>query len=423
MMLSPGARGWVKKYFELVENGEIKLTIDRPEGLRKLHFMHLILGNSGIVFGYPLELIFGKSLDQTKWTNEEKLKLLLFESHLFVYLQIHIGEEFDKDDFIHSLCEFYQHHNGRRVTRLLSRFKRSNEIDTLEGALAERVDIKLKLLENKWWVNSLSNAFVYLDVILYDDFEHKDRVAALKAYSSYAMNALTAIILSAYSDGVIEDKEKDLFNIFLASAGLEDEQRDRVKEKFKKGASFEDFSLYVKDHWLLKRFLLDISALLIFSNHEALDNEILFLESLAEHFDISKAELEESLSMVENFVLKSKDHAAILSDHASYEKVYISLTKRWTKVIMRNKDKLTIEIQESKELIALVRKSTREELSKEEREAVKEQLKDIVKTVPSLTIFMLPGGTVLLPLLLRVLPDLVPSAFRDNQLEDTEEQE
>ena len=48
-MLSPGAKGWINKYFDLVENGEISLEIDRPEGLRKLHFMHLTLGHSGIV--------------------------------------------------------------------------------------------------------------------------------------------------------------------------------------------------------------------------------------------------------------------------------------------------------------------------------------------------------------------------------------
>ena len=84
-MLSPGAKGWINKYFDLVENGEISLEIDRPEGLRKLHFMHLTLGHSGIVFGYPMDLIFAIELDDSKWTSEEKLKLLLFESHLFVY--------------------------------------------------------------------------------------------------------------------------------------------------------------------------------------------------------------------------------------------------------------------------------------------------------------------------------------------------
>ena len=68
-------------------------------------------------------------------------------------------------------------------------------------------------------------------------------------------------------------------------------------------------------------------------------------------------------------------------------------------------------------MVQLIRKSTTTELSKEEKEAVKTQFKDLVKSMPSLAIFMLPGGAVLLPIVLKVIPDLIPSAFRDNEVE------
>jgi hypothetical protein len=84
----------------------------------------------------------------------------------------------------------------------------------------------------------------------------------------------------------------------------------------------------------------------------------------------------------------------------------------------RNKDKLATELKQSKELVALIRKSTSEELSKEEKEKVKTQFMDIVKSMPSLAIFLLPGGALLLPIVLKIIPDLVPSAFRDNEIED-----
>jgi hypothetical protein len=38
--------------------------------------------------------------------------------------------------------------------------------------------------------------------------------------------------------------------------------------------------------------------------------------------------------------------------------------------------------------------------------------------MPSLAIFMLPGGTLLLPIILKVIPDLMPSSFRDNEVEN-----
>ena len=37
--------------------------------------------------------------------------------------------------------------------------------------------------------------------------------------------------------------------------------------------------------------------------------------------------------------------------------------------------------------------------------------------MPTLAIFMLPGGALLLPLVLKIIPDLIPSAFRDNEIE------
>ena len=43
---------------------------------------------------------------------------------------------------------------------------------------------------------------------------------------------------------------------------------------------------------------------------------------------------------------------------------------------------------------------------------------DIVKSMPALAIFLLPGGALLLPIVLKIIPNLVPSAFKDNELEE-----
>lgn len=419
-MLSPGAKGWINKYFDLVERGEISLELDRPERSRKLQFMHLTLGHSGIVFGYPMQLIYAKDLDDTHWTLEEKLKLLLFEAHLFVYQQIHLDEPFSKDAFLEALTGFYRYHNAGVIARLFKLFQKESEAEILESVLSKRVEIKSNYLENKWWVNSLSNAFAYLDVILFDEFEHKLKDQALMNYDNYAENALTAITLSAYSDGVIESRETDLFHFFLASAHLDEEDRDIAIERFKKGAKLSDFSSFVSRHWLLKRFLFDISVLTILSTHEAQPDEVEYLNELSTHLEIDPLECENSIRMVENFVLKSKDKVAYLSDSSKYDKVYKSFTKRWTKVISRNSDKLRVELRESKELVLLIRKSGSQELTAEEKEMVRNQFRDLAKSIPALTVFMLPGGAVLMPLLLRLIPDLVPSAFRENEIEHDE---
>ena len=417
-MLSPGAKGWINKYFDLVEKEVINLTIDRPPELRKLHFMHLTLGESGITFGYPIDLIFAKELETREWTTREKLKLLLFEAQLFVYLQIHLDEPFNKDAFLNKLYAFYHYHNASSIKKLLKMFSRPNREERIEEVLRDRTSIESNYFENKWWVNTLSNAFIYLDVILFDDYVHWHHEEAIKNYSSYAKNALIALTLSAYSDGLVEKHEKKLFDVYLASANLDDESRDLVKSKFINGASFNDFSLYIPNHWLLKRFLFDLSALNIFSHQELMDKETKFLEELAVNLEVKEEEKEESFGMIENFVLKAQDKAEFLSNNSSYEKVYRSLIGRWTKVLERNKDRIAEELKESKELVSLVNKSRKKELTLKEKEAVKKQFKDIVRSIPALAIFMIPGGTLLLPIVLKVIPDLIPSAFRENELDD-----
>jgi DnaJ-domain-containing protein 1 len=420
-MISPGAKGWINKYFDLVSKGTIKLEVKRPSKMRKLHFMHLTLSNCGIVFGYPQELIFGQDLDDSKWTNEEKLRLLLFEAHLFVFLQINKDKEFDKEEFIDALVSFYQHHNASAIAKAFKFFLKESKLEKLESILAKRVEIKTNLLENKWWVNSLSNAFSYLDVILFDDFVHRESNEALKEYSTFAKNVLTAIILSAYSDGELGKKEREIFDVFLASANLNEKGQEEMKAKLKTGADISEISDFVKNHWLLQRFILDVSILTILSEEDLTNNEIEFLSALCEHLGIPKHDLEENLGLIEGFLLKTGGEFEFMQGSPSYEKVYSRLTNRWTKILMRNKDKLAEEIKDSKELIYLVKKGTTNELTKEEKELVRSHFKEIAKTIPALAIFMLPGGTILLPIVLKIVPDLIPSAFRSNKIEGEDE--
>jgi len=93
----------------------------------------------------------------------------------------------------------------------------------------------------------------------------------------------------------------------------------------------------------------------------------------------------------------------------------VSTTIQEIKVnIYKNKKRLAKEIQESKELLSLLTKSTHKKLTSEEKGKVKKQLIDICKSIPALAVFMLPGGALLLPLLIKLIPDILPSAFRED---------
>ena len=414
--LAPGSSGWISKYFDLIEKGELWISIRTFDDLTDLQHIHLKCSRSGIVFGLPTRAIFGHKLNTKNWTSEEKLKILLFEALLFVHLKT--GGELNKDEFIGRLAGFYTGHNAWSIMGTLLFFKKENQEEKLEKLLAKRVDIKRKYLDNKWWVNGLDNVFVYLDVILFYDYCTKGEEDALGHYSEFAQDALTAITLGTYADGIVSNTERDLFNVFLASANLSDEQREIAENKFEKGATVDDFSPSVHLHWLLKRFMIDICVLTVFSNIDVDYNERAFIEELRKALEIPEDEMEETMMFIESFIITNRSKSDLLNDSAAFEMVVGSFTNRWKKILLRNKDKLAAELSQSKELVQLMKKSMTEDLTAEEKRKVKVQLKDILKSMPAFAIFLIPGGSFLLPMMMKILPDMLPSAFKDNEIDE-----
>lgn len=416
-MLAPGSKGWINKYFDLERRNEFSLEFSVPKGLTRKEYVHLRFLRSGIVFGFPVKRIFANELKDSKWTQNEKLKVLLFESLLLIYLMENSEEPLDPEKFKASLLSFYAEHNASGLSKVFGLFMKETPDERLENILTQRLSVKSKLIEGQYWLGYLSNTFVYLDIVLYRNFL-KNRKETLSNYNELANNALVAITMAAYSDDIITDQEKAMFKVFLSSANLKDSEERGAKLRFKHGASLADFSEIAKSNVLFRRFLIDITALTIFVNQERLPEEIQFFNEMCDFLDVPKKEVHNAMTMIENFVLQNSSQMSLLSSRSSYEKLYGSVSKRWIKVLSRNSDKLALELKESKELVQLIRKSTSDELSKEEKELVKSQFMDIVKSMPALAIFMLPGGALLLPLILKIIPDLVPSAFRDNELDD-----
>ena len=83
-------------------------------------------------------------------------------------------------------------------------------------------------------------------------------------------------------------------------------------------------------------------------------------------------------------------------------------------LLHKNKMRLRQELFQSKEAIYLIKKSINSELSTTEKQKIKVQMLDICTSIPALAVFLLPGGALLLPLLIKLIPDILPSSFRDN---------
>lgn len=414
-MLNPGSKAWIEKYKSLIQEGEIDVCIERPEGISINELLHLNLGNTGLLFGVPHKMLFIKDSGEAKWTSDERLKLLYFESLLMVYaLKTPVNAE-NFHLFTAKLIEFFRLGGNSRIKNWLQYIFKPDGNEQLEEILSERIKIR-KTFDNKIWVNYLHNSLIFLDVILFRLYLEDDTAHLEEMREGLALNAMRAIIYAVHYDERIDQKGQQIFDIFLASSDLNDDERKLVESQFKTGISLDEIVLgsYLKG--LFKRYLLDLAMLTVWSETEDDDWDPVFIEQLAAHFKLDQDEVDECMALVETFILHNHEDIPFLSSKNAYEKVAGNFSKRWVKILGRNKDKLTTELKESKELVMLIKKSTSGELSADEKEKVKAQFKDIIKSIPALAIFMLPGGALLLPIVLKIIPDLIPSAFRDNEV-------
>ncbi len=143
--------------------------------------------------------------------------------------------------------------------------------------------------------------------------------------------------------------------------------------------------------------------------------EVAFVERLAAATSVSGGDLAALEVEVDDFYRRNKDALAALQLAATPEGLPHALTTRLEAAVRDNLDRILQEIRETGELAELLAKaSVGGTLSAAEKAKVREQLIDLAKTIPALAIFAAPGGLLLLPILLKLLPfSLLPSSFVD----------
>ena len=77
---------------------------------------------------------------------------------------------------------------------------------------------------------------------------------------------------------------------------------------------------------------------------------------------------------------------------------------RVSRIAEKNKSRLLKEIQDSEDVLTLLKKARTEELTQEESERIRQELIVILKTVPTFVIISLPQRFLTLPMLLKILP-------------------
>ncbi len=400
--MNPSAPDWILKFLNLFDKNDL------VGAYQDNHHFYDALKETGFIYGVSVAALPKKSLGSLKLTKEELTKINLF--HALLYQFFDKNQSANSQEAIESILLFYEHLEKKKAGFFKKFAFSQRPANILEHILSTRLQ-EVNTLLKKNTVSLLTYSLLYLDVLAYKQWL-LEPASAKAYYKNLEVAALTACFYTLKSKKNKTKYDKLLIELFETSSQY------IIDETASGAATFLESLNYLKnsEESLEKNYLLDLCCLTVWEDLKMDEFEHQFLQQLLVTLNFTEVDLQNSLLALAGFSKKYTEKILLFEYSHPVKQFYKQSAATVKLLIIRNKDRLTRELEESGELVVLLGQSTVRDLSAEEKLKVKEQLLDICKTVPSLTIFLLPGGTVLLPLLVKFIPKLLPSSFQDNRI-------
>lgn len=389
--MNPSANGWIKKLLNEVSETMYSQT--------EISEFYNLLKQAGFIYGSNVKVV----LDIVKpfdFTEEERCKINLLLTYYFIYKKEKI-----EGDFIDSLIGYYKAISDLKRSFFEELFGDKTPDSLLEKIIHKRIHIDDNFI-SKSFNYFLINALLFVDVLGYQHFLKGEK--EIKNYINKLESTLETIVFSVLETKVIKTEyDTNLIKLFESS----------IRHKNSELLTYKDAISFITQP-LEKLYLIDIVCMASWTDKVIDKEELRFLTRLKTDLALNNNDITKSVDAINLFYSQHKENVAFLSSKNLAQSFYDNSSKVVTKLIARNSKRLLKELSESKEAVSLLAQSTQRNLTDEEQKKIQSQLLDIFKSIPSLAIFMLPGGMVLLPLFIKFIPKLLPSAFDDNRIED-----
>ncbi len=398
-MINPSSTGWIDKFFVEQKNVAPNLVLGEADFYKKLRA-------TGIVFGHIVGFETAVSIDLSKWTQEEISKVGLLHCLFLVFCRS--KDSFKSKLFIEKAAAFYREMNPKRFG-FLKRVLPDNSFSIdLEKMIDDRVQTN-KNIVSKNFSPILTNALLFVDVLAFEKFLKNGFIPP--NYTKRLEETILSVILLGLQTKKSNSNYADLLvKLFETSVRY---------TKFS-NITVQDLEVLELDHFetkMEKWYLIDLAGLSIWSE-DWTDDDAIYLYQMANLMSISIDDVEESLAEINAFITTNKKAIPYFNYANPMKNFYDHASQKVVLLISRNKIRLTNELAKNGELVLLLTHSTHRHLEDLEKKKIKKQLLEICKTIPSLTIFMLPGGSLLLPLFIKLLPKMLPESFNENSTID-----
>lgn len=393
MQINPSINGWIEKFIQ--QHAPDIVTYDTDESFFKA------CQKSGLIYGYVVNYHLKTDIEDTKWDAEEKMKVGFLATLLALFQSQKLNSN---ASFLNELLSFYDQISRGKFSFLNLVLPQSNSYQKLESIINERLQTNDNIV-TKNFTHMVTNSMLYIDVLAFE-YYLKNNSISVEFFRQLERKCLALIMFS-----LNVKKHKSEYDIML----LKMFENSLRYSKVSKINNHEIIDIVFEGNRseLESLYLYEIAHMTLLSDGVVYENEQVFLSEFALKLGLNKINQNTGYELVE-FINKNKNNLPFYNLNHPVKQFYTNTQDNIAKLVSRNKTRLLKELSESKELVKLLGKSTQNELSFEEKKKVKKQLLDICKSIPSLTIFLLPGGGLLLPILIKFIPQLLPSAFNEN---------
>lgn len=390
--MNPSADGWIRKLLKEVSQNETYL--DTP-----LDTFYSELKSCGYIYGTNVK-VHNDVFDKEDWTDEELCKVNHILSLYYIYR--HDGGE---SDFVESCINFYKAVDDYKESFIQGLLGKKKSALLLESIIHRRIHLDANLI-TKNFNYFITNAFLFIDVIAYSKYLETNSITD---------NYLETMELTVETVALNIFKLKSLKTNY--DLGLIKLFESSLRYRTHKNKGYDDV-IGNAITTLEKYYLIDIACMASWTDEEIETKEYEFLNKMKDDLSVEDTVIQNSIRDINLFYSKHKKQIAVLTPRNKAQSFYDNSSKMVMKLIFRNSKRLLKELKESRELMVLLKKSTTKNLTADEQRKVNDQLLDIIKSIPSLAIFLLPGGAILLPLFIKLIPKLLPSAFDENRIND-----
>jgi hypothetical protein len=358
---------------------------------------------TGFIYGHIVSFDTQFPINTKGWLQNETSKVALLNT-LFEIYGLSANEN-NPENFISKAVAFYNQMNPQGFSLFKKILPDDSPSLTLEKIIDSRVQTNIDII-SKNFSHIVTNALLFIDVLAFRQYLIHGKIP--EKYLKKIEEAIISIVSLALTTKSTKSKYDDLL-IKLFESSVRYSKFSKVNIK-----NLEDLKLDYFTNELEKNYLIDMAGMALWSDGIIENNEAYFLHKLAELTAVPDDFVTESIEKTNEFIVRYKNEIPYFKYSNPVKHFYDQTTQTVVTLIGRNKNRLVKEIVQSKELMLLLAYSTRRDLDEKEKKKVRKQLLDICKTIPSLAIFLLPGGSLLLPIFIKFIPTLLPSAFNEN---------